>query len=179
MQVEAAFGNAEARKYPEQVVIVIAKDAQGKFNPVTLGWTMLTSAQPPMMAIAVNRKSHSCSAIHRSREFVVCFPSTSMVFDLLVFGTNSGRDVDKLAFCATSTQAASEIDAILLSDAVASFECRLENELETGDHVLFVGRVVASYVSEDTAARRVYSLGHGEYGGVVPEAGPDADKLRI
>jgi len=177
VQVKGEFASAEARKYPEQIVIVVAKDAQGKFNPVTLGWTMIASAEPPMMAIAVNRTSHSCAAIQHSREFVLCFPSRNMVSDMLFFGTHSGRDLDKLGVRGTRTQPATEIDGILFCDAVASFECRLENELETGDHVLFVGRVVASHVNEDTTARRVYSLGRGEYGGVVPETEPDTDKL--
>ena len=52
-----------ARKYPEQVVIAIAKDQQGKYNPITLGWTMITSHEPPMMAIAVGHKRYSREAI--------------------------------------------------------------------------------------------------------------------
>ena len=37
---------------------------------------------------------------------------------------------------------------LFLADAVANFECKLESELETGDHFLLVGRVVASHVNE-------------------------------
>lgn len=46
MQVQTIYRKAISRKYPEQVVIAIAKDAQGKYNPITLGWTMITSGSP-------------------------------------------------------------------------------------------------------------------------------------
>jgi flavin reductase (DIM6/NTAB) family NADH-FMN oxidoreductase RutF len=35
---------------------------------------------------------------------------------------------------------------VILDDASANFECVLEGELITGDHVIFAGRVVASHV---------------------------------
>ncbi len=164
MQVKATYEQAVAKKYPEQVVIAIAKDARGKFNPITLGWTMITSGQPPMMAISIGLGRYSLEVIRQAGEFTLCFPSSAMQADVLFFGTKSGRDVDKLAVRGTRTQPATEIDGVLLSDAVANFECKLESELKTGDHVLFVGRVVASHIHEDPTVRRLYNFGNGEFG---------------
>ena len=65
MQVEARYEDAIKRKYPEHIAIAIAKDPQGKYNPITLGWTMITSHQPPMMAISVwsaSTRRLSCAA---------------------------------------------------------------------------------------------------------------------
>ena len=80
MQVPTEYEEAVARKYPEQVAIAIAQDLQGKYNPITLGWTMLTSHEPPMMAISVGLTRYSLEAIRRAREFVVCFPSSAMAY---------------------------------------------------------------------------------------------------
>ena len=169
MQIEASHGKAIARKYPEQVVIAIAKDPQGKYNPITLGWTMITSGQPPMMAISIGHTRYSLQAVRQAKEFVIAFPSSTMAEDALFHGTKSGRDMDKLAECGTKTQPATAIDGVLLADAVANFECKLASELETGDHVLFVGRVVAAHMNEDAKVRRLYTRGTGyEMGGVRP-----------
>ena len=66
-------------------------------------------------------------------------------------------------------QPASVIDCVLLADAVANFECKLESELETGDHVLFVGRIVCSHVNQDSSLRRLYTIGEDyQMDGVVP-----------
>ena len=53
MQKQVEYSDAIKTKYPEQVVIAIARDADGRANPITLGWTMIVSGNPPMMAIAV------------------------------------------------------------------------------------------------------------------------------
>jgi len=169
VQITTTYQKAMGRKYPEQVAIAIAKDVQGKYNPITLGWTMITSIDPPMLAISVGLTRYSLEAIRHAREFVVSFPSSAMANDALFHGTESGRDLDKLAACGTRTQPASGVDGVLLAEAVANFECKLESELTTGDHVIFVGRVVASHMNEDPSVRRLYTLGHEKLGPVVPE----------
>ena len=50
MQKQVTWAQARRIKYPEQIVIAIAKDASGKHNPITLGWAMQTSIDPPMLA---------------------------------------------------------------------------------------------------------------------------------
>ena len=169
MQSEIPYEEAIKRKYPEQVAIAVVKDAQGKYNPITLGWTMITSHVPPMMVVSIGKTRYSLGAFRLSRAFVLSFPSSDMAPDALFHGTHSGRDMDKLSRCGTRTQPAKVIDGVLLADAVANFECVLESELETGDHFLFVGRVVAAHVNEDVELRRLYTLGEGyAMGGVMP-----------
>ena len=53
MQKEVPHSEAAGLKFPEQIVIAIAKDKNGKCNPITLGWTMTTSISPPMRAISI------------------------------------------------------------------------------------------------------------------------------
>jgi flavin reductase (DIM6/NTAB) family NADH-FMN oxidoreductase RutF len=167
MQTPTTYKAAMSRKYPEQVAIALARDPQGKCNPITLGWTMLTSHEPPMMAISVGLTRYSLEAIRQSREFVLCFPSSEMAEQTLLFGTKSGRDLDKLAAVGAATQPATKIDGVLLADAVANFECRVVSEVQTGDHVIFVGEVVAAHVNEDAGFGRLYSLGDDRLGGVT------------
>ena len=167
VQVQASYASAVAKKYPEQVVIAIAKDSSGKYNPITLGWTMITSGQPPMMAISIGLGRHSLGAVRHSGEFVLAFPSVAMSEDTLFFGSRSGRDVNKLAARGTGTQLATELDCVLLSDAVANFECVVEGEMLTGDHVLFVGRLVAAHTNEDADVGRLYNFGGGDFGQAI------------
>ena len=50
---QVPYARAIVSKYPEQIVIGIARDDSGKYNPITLGWTMIVSHKPPMMAVAL------------------------------------------------------------------------------------------------------------------------------
>lgn len=160
MQKQTDFEQAIKTKYPEQVVIAVAKDNTGRPNPITLGWTMIVSGAPPMMAIAVANKHYSIETIRHSKCFTICYPSSEMAEAALFFGSKSGRDVDKFAEFDCKTEPAKTIDSILLSDAVANFECELESETEAGDHIIFVGQIVASHINTEPK-KRLYSLAPG------------------
>ena len=160
MQKQVEYTEAVKTKYPEQVVIAIAKDKAGKANPVTLGWTMIVSGQPPMMAIAVAAKHYSIEAVRHSKCFTIAYPSSEMADAALFFGSRSGRDVDKFAEFDCNTEPAKAIDSVLLTDAVANFECTLESETVAGDHIIFVGKVVASHTNTEPK-KRLYTTGPG------------------
>jgi flavin reductase (DIM6/NTAB) family NADH-FMN oxidoreductase RutF len=166
MQKQVEFPDAIKTKYPEQVVIAIAKDKNGKANPVTLGWTMIVSGNPPMMAIAVARKHYSIEAITHSKCFTIAFPSSEMADAALFFGSRSGRNTDKFAEFDCPTEPAKEIDSVLLTDAVANFECTLESQVPTGDHITFIGQIVCSHINTEVK-RRLYTVGPGHKLGSV------------
>ena len=167
MQKQAEFGEAIKTKYPEQVVIAIAKDKAGRANPITLGWTMIVSGKPPMMAIAVAKTHYSIETIRHSKCFCLAFPSSEMADATLFFGSKSGRDIDKFAESDAQhgqvhceTEPAKEIDSVLLTDAVANFECTLESETAAGDHIIFVGKIVASHTNVEPK-KRLYTVAPG------------------
>ncbi len=160
MQKQTEYSDAVKTKYPEQVVIAIAKDKNGKANPVTLGWTMIVSGNPPMMAIAVAKKHYSIEAITHSKSFTIAFPSSDMADAALFFGSKSGRDTDKFAEFDCKTEPAKAIDSVLLSDAVANFECTLDSQMSVGDHIFFVGEIVFSHINTESK-KRLYTTAPG------------------
>lgn len=153
MQKEVPFQIAIESRYPEQIAIAVARDAQGKYNPVTIGWVMPTSLQPPLLALSLGKTRYTSEAIRRSREFVLAYASEAQANEAKFFGSHTGRETDKFAMVRCATEKAHRIDGRLLTDAVANFECRLVHELETGDHVIFVGEVVCSHVHSNPANR--------------------------
>jgi len=160
MQKQVKYEQAIKTKYPEQVIIAIARDKKGKANPVTLGWTMIASYEPPMMAIAVAKTHYSIKTTRHSKCFTIAFPSSQMADAALFFGSKSGRDTDKFAQFPCKTQPAKKIDSVLLADAVANFECALESQISAGDHIIFVGKVVASHINTKPK-KRLYTVGPG------------------
>lgn len=160
MQKQVPYAEAVRTKYPEQVVIAIAKDKNGKANPVTLGWTMFASGDPSMMAIAVASGHYTVKAIEHSKCFTIAYPSAEMADIALFFGSHSGRDIDKFAESDCQTEPAREIDSVLLSDAVANFECVEEARVRAGDHIVYIGRVVAAHVNAEPK-KRLYTVAPG------------------
>jgi flavin reductase (DIM6/NTAB) family NADH-FMN oxidoreductase RutF len=148
-EVEAASegGRAMQTKQYSQIAVVLARDKNGKDNPITVGWYMTTSFHPPMLAISIGKTRYSCEVIRQAQEFVVALMGRDRHEDSMYFGTHSGRNVDKLKERQALTQPAGKINCVLLADANANFECRLAGELETGDHWIFSGEIVAAHVN--------------------------------
>ena len=158
MQKRVPSTEAQDTRYPEEVVIAIAKDRDGKVNPVAISRVMIVSNEPPMLAIAIGKTRYTVETITHSRIFTVAYPSSEMKDLTRLFGTESGRDVDKLEKAGCATQPAEEIDSLILVDAVANFECELESYMPAGDHMIYVGRIVAAHINEEPKPR-LYTVG--------------------
>lgn len=169
MQIDVSYSEANKRKFPEQTAVIIAKDSEGKYNPVVVGWIMPVSMKPAMWAFSLAKGRHSLDAIRYAKTFTISFPSAAMAEAATFYGTHSGADTDKFAQHPVPTEEASAIDSLLLSDAVVNLECELEREEELGDCVLVVGKVVASHMNDDPSVGRLYVLDSSlNLGGVVP-----------
>jgi flavin reductase (DIM6/NTAB) family NADH-FMN oxidoreductase RutF len=165
-QKQVDYREAIRTKYPEQLIITIAKDEKGKPNPMTMGWTMITSGNPPMMAVSLSKGHYTTKCIKQSKCFTIVYPSSEMADAALFFGTHTGWNTDKFAEFDCPHEPAKEIDSVLLTEAVANFECQLEKEVETGDHIIFVGRIVASHINTEPK-KRLYIIGSGSKLGAV------------
>lgn len=166
MQKVVPYHDTIARMAPQPVAIALVHDGRNKVNPITLTWYMCVSLEPPMLAISVGKARWSLKAFREAGAFTLSLPSESMQEEAVYYGTTSGRDHDKLADAGAIVQPASEINGAILSDAVANYECRIESEIEAGDHVIFIGRVAASHINDDPTVARLFTLGH-RMGGVT------------
>jgi flavin reductase (DIM6/NTAB) family NADH-FMN oxidoreductase RutF len=154
VSVSAAFKH----KYPEWIDLVVSRSADGQANAMPVGWSMITSGSPPLYAVAIGRGRYSAGLIHETREFVIAVPSASMGPATLYCGTHSGRDGDKIGPSELELAPATVVSVPLIRGAVYNLECTLHSEFETGDHLLFVGEVVAAHWDEG-AGKRLMNFG--------------------
>ncbi|MFC1526259.1 flavin reductase family protein [Candidatus Latescibacterota bacterium] len=133
---------------PERVVLVTSVDGEGKANIISVGWAMRANMAPPVFAIGLGKKSHSCASISASGEFVFCLPGTSLAQQVMYCGTHSGREVDKFAETGLTALPASRVKAPLIGECLASFECRVVASQDIGDHRVFFGEVLATWQGE-------------------------------
>ena len=158
MQECVPYKKAIGLKYPEHIVLAVTVAPDNKVNVITLGWSMLTSHEPQMMAISVGNTRFTHEILSHSDEFVLAFPGRNMAKEALFCGTHSGRDVDKIAETGLELVPAREVGVPLLKEAVANFEMKVTDRLTTGDHTIFVGRVLASH-RHVNPPERLFTLG--------------------
>ena len=162
---EVPIEQAWKRKYPEQVSWAVSVDPRGRADIISLGWSMPTSFDPPMVAISVGKTRYTHRLISESGEFVLAFPSEEMADEVLYCGTHSGRQVDKFKQTGLVALPATKVRPPLIQGCVANFECKLAARIDTGDHTIFVGEIVAAHVI-DERKRRLYNLGGYTFAGL-------------
>ena len=161
MQKTAAIEEAWNRKYPEQVVLAITKNDEGRINLMAIGWVCLVSDDPPMFLVGIDDQAYTLELIRRNREFVIAYPSTEMAKETLYVGTTHGHNEDKGTKSGLKVSPPSKGNVPILADAVANFECRLVTEYRPGNCPLIVGEVIASHVNTDESIRRLVNFGKG------------------
>ena len=159
MQTPCPIEKALARKYPEPVVLVTTRFANGKPNVMACAWVALASSDPWMFVLAIDAESRTYKLILKTKQFVVAFPHEGMDQETKYAGTHHGHGQDKLAEAGLAAQAASKVKAPLIRDALANFECQLVETHHPGDCPLIVGQVVAAHLHRAPGLQRLFVTG--------------------
>ncbi len=124
--------------FPTAVSIITAMDSEGEPRGFTCNAVCAVSAGPPLLLIGVSKTSQTLPAILSSQSFVVNFLASPGVEASNIF---AGKSQDKFS-CVQWRPSAIANGAPVLSDiALAYAECRIENTVDAGDHLLVVARV--------------------------------------
>ena len=141
---------------PRQVILVTSRavtDIFGKEttkdDAITVTWHMPCSHDPELYAVCIGKKRFSYSLIMKSGVFAVNFIPQSFEEKALFCGTHSGEHIDKFRQAGIAKEECDNIDCSRITDAVAYIECEVVNEIEAGDHVIFIGKVLSSATKND------------------------------
>lgn len=132
-----------------------------KDNVMAADWHSPLSFEPLLYGIVIGKKRYSLGLIKRSKVFCVNFIPYKMREKAVLCGSYSGEHLDKFAKFDLEKAECDRIDCARLKNAAAWLECEVVNELETGDHVLFVGKVVNSGMQE--TGKRLYHITGGKF----------------
>lgn len=135
-------------KYPEWVLFVTSRDADGAPDLMPAGWVMICNSNPVMMAVAVGfgRYTHRC--IEETGEFVLAWPGVGQEQLIDQTGSTTGRDINKFEAFGLAEIDADVVGAPLVEGCAVALECVVVSQLELEDHSIFVGEVVAAHVAD-------------------------------
>ncbi len=154
--------------YPNPVVLTSVK-SQSMESIITLSWAGTCCSNPPMVSIGVRPERYSYNILKNSGEFVINFPTESMLDSVKFCGTKSGRDYDKWEECGFTRVPSKNIVPPAISECPVNIECKVEHVIKLGTHDLFIGRVITSLVDQNWKAQsypNMLTYTRGKYGTV-------------
>jgi flavin reductase (DIM6/NTAB) family NADH-FMN oxidoreductase RutF/rubredoxin len=138
-----------------------------KVNGQIVNTVFQVAAEPPTIAVSVNKQNLTHEYISESKVFTASILSTEAPMTLIgKWGFKSGRDTDK--FEGTDYKLGKTGAPIILDSTVAYLEASVVNTTDVGTHTIFIGKVVDCGVIRD-GEPMTYAYYHKVKKGKTPE----------
>jgi flavin reductase (DIM6/NTAB) family NADH-FMN oxidoreductase RutF len=134
---------------PRAAALVTCCDDRGEPNVLAIAWHTPLSHDPPLLGIAVDHRRYSHRLICATGEFVLNIVPVSFQAAVEYCGTHSGCDGNKFQAAGLSILPAACVRPPRIAGALACLECTRIEQVQTGDHTLFIGRVVCAEARVD------------------------------
>jgi flavin reductase (DIM6/NTAB) family NADH-FMN oxidoreductase RutF len=117
-----------------------------KDNIGVIDWHMPVSIRPMKYSISVKSGDSLKKMINRAGNFVVNFMDVNQESIVLSCEKHDGLFVDLFEKNNLSKADSDYVESPRIKEAKAVLECEVEQELDSGDHTIFIGRVVGPRV---------------------------------
>lgn len=143
------FPVERVRQYLEPGPIVLVSSRWGgRNNIMTMGWHMVMEFTPSLLGCLISGGNHSHEMIRKSGECVINLPTTKLTDEVIAIGNSSGAEIDKFEEFGLTAQTAAKVDAPLIGECHASFECRIHDDALVDKYNLFIFEVVKAHVAK-------------------------------
>jgi flavin reductase (DIM6/NTAB) family NADH-FMN oxidoreductase RutF len=129
-------------------VILVGAIVDDKPNFMAVAAAGFASREPPSISVAIRPNHYTYKGISQNSAFSINVPSIELIKETNYCGTVSGADVDKVEACKFSIFYGKSNSAPLIDQYPINMECKVEHLLELGSHVLVIGRIEETHVSE-------------------------------
>jgi flavin reductase (DIM6/NTAB) family NADH-FMN oxidoreductase RutF len=143
-------------------VVLVSTAHQQQRAIMTCGWHMMLDWDVAATYISEGTRSHELA--RRSRECVINLPDATLLDTVIGIGNSSSAEVDKFDTFKLTAVAGEQVDAPLIGECAANFECSLLETRITSRYSLFVWQVVKAHVvSLKKYPQTVHYRGNGQF----------------
>lgn len=172
--VKKDFPVSDVRRFLEPGPIVLVSSLwKGEKDIMTMGWHMIMDYTH--IGCYIWTQNHSFDLIRKSKECVINIPTIELADKVVGIGNCSGRDVNKFDEFRLTALSGEKVDAPLIKECYANFECKLVDSSLIKKYSLFVFEVVKAHVS---ISPKFPTTLHYRGDGLFMISGPTTSKYR-
>jgi len=129
-----------------------------------MGWHTVMEFEPSLVGCMISSGNHSFGMIKASKECVINIPTFDLAKQVAGIGNCSGAEVAKFDKFKLTPVKGAKVDAPLIKECYANFECRLYDGSGISKHSLFIWEVVKAHVATSpTDQEPVHYRGEGVF----------------
>ena len=142
------FPVSKVRRYLEPgPIVLVSSHYEGKHNIMTLGWHTILEFTPSLVGCMISGGNHSFEMIRKSRECVINLPTTALTDTVVRIGNTTGANIDKFREFGLTGEQAQSVEAPLIRECHASFECQLFDDALVDKYNFFIFEVVKAHAA--------------------------------
>jgi len=135
-------------KLPIRPVYLVSCEHSGKKNIISIGMFAYFSGKPTLVGVGIAPSRFSYELIQKSGAYVVNVVDEKLIEAVTICGENSGRDVNKFELAKLTAVPARRVSAPIIEESPLSIECKVVQVTKVGDHVWFIGEILAVHARE-------------------------------
>ncbi|MDG6218610.1 MAG: flavin reductase [Candidatus Thermoplasmatota archaeon] len=151
-------------------VYIICSEHKKKTNGQIANAVMQITADPPTIAVSINKDNYTHELITKSRKFTISILDKNIPMSLIgTFGFKCGRTIDKMQHVNCIHK--ETMIPIITDYTIAYIEAKLINHLDVGTHTIFIGEVENTDLLNNKEPM-TYEFYHEIKGGLSPKNAP-------
>ena len=159
------FPVSDIRRYLEPgPTVLLTSRWRDQLDIMTMGWHTVMEFSPSLIGCVIAGGNHSFDLIRKSRECVINVPTADMIDQVVGIGNCSGREVDKFLEFQLGAAQATMVNAPLIQECFANFECKLADDSLVEKYNFFIFEVVKAHVAAAPShPQTLHYMGNGEF----------------
>ena len=129
--------------------LLIGTHVDDKPNFMTVAYSGIVNAEPPMISISIQHTRYTLKGINQNLTFSVNVPSVDSMIETDYCGIESGSKSNKAEVCRFKIFYGKLDNAPLIEQCPINLGCKVVHILDLGSHVLIIGRIEETYISND------------------------------
>lgn len=126
-------------------LFIVSSYKDGKFNGLIANSVFQVTAEPPQLAVALNKESLTHEYIKSSGKFCVQpLKETAQMPFIGIFGFRKGKEFDK--FSKVSYKVNTEGLAVVTENTLAALCVEVKQKIDLGTHTMFIGPITFAEV---------------------------------
>jgi flavin reductase (DIM6/NTAB) family NADH-FMN oxidoreductase RutF/rubredoxin len=152
--------------------LFLISSADGENESAFVGNTVMqVTSKPVQLAVCSNKNNFTTELIQKSKKLAVSVLDTGTPKEIIgLFGTKSGRDIDK--FEGIKHRKIANNIPVISEHSIGWFGCDVKNEIDVGSHIIFIAEVMQGEILNNDSEPITYEYYRRVHKGKSPKNAP-------